>query len=218
MMTMKTTTANKVWFGAALLFVAVAVAAAQVPGFFSICNAITGYQVNSAAPNGQVICGNGTVGTYSASCAINSATATALAATPTQCSGSTPVSTGIAANGNANCTNGGLVTTCNANGCYDLYPDGRIHAFGTVSMASTGTAYNTATITFPHAFTTQVNPTFNLIGIPSSSSDTTTPACQGASSLSFTTMNVYFARCIIAGAGGGNFDNPLKVSWTADGY
>jgi hypothetical protein len=103
MMTMKTTTANKVWFGAALLFVAVAVAAAQVPGFFSICNAITGYQVNSVAPNGQVICGNGTVGTYSASCAINAATAAALAATPTQCAAGQNA-TGINANGNANCT------------------------------------------------------------------------------------------------------------------
>jgi hypothetical protein len=33
----------------------------------------------------------------------NAATATALAATPSQCSGGTPVATGIAANGNANC-------------------------------------------------------------------------------------------------------------------
>lgn len=34
----------------------------------------------------------------------NAATATALAATPTQCSGGTPIATGVAANGNANCT------------------------------------------------------------------------------------------------------------------
>lgn len=34
----------------------------------------------------------------------NAATATALAATPSQCSGANPIATGIAANGNANCT------------------------------------------------------------------------------------------------------------------
>lgn len=34
----------------------------------------------------------------------NAATSTALAATPTQCSGGTPLATGVAANGNANCT------------------------------------------------------------------------------------------------------------------
>jgi hypothetical protein len=38
------------------------------------------------------------------------ATAGALGATPTQCSGGTPVATGIAANGNANCTSAGTIT------------------------------------------------------------------------------------------------------------
>jgi lysophospholipase L1-like esterase len=37
----------------------------------------------------------------------NSGTATALAATPTQCSGTTPLASGIAASGNANCTTAG---------------------------------------------------------------------------------------------------------------
>ena len=37
----------------------------------------------------------------------NAVTATAFAATPTQCSGGSPIATGIAANGNANCTSAG---------------------------------------------------------------------------------------------------------------
>lgn len=44
------------------------------------------------------------VGAITNSTSGNSATASALATTPTQCSGGTPLATGIAANGNANCT------------------------------------------------------------------------------------------------------------------
>jgi len=98
--TMKTTKSKAwiVYLAMALLCVAV-VARAQVPGFFSICNAITGFQVNGAAPVNHVLCGSGTVyGDCSAA-----PTATALAATPSQCGGATPIATGIAANGNANC-------------------------------------------------------------------------------------------------------------------
>ena len=98
--TMKTTKSKAwiVYLAMALLCVAV-VARAQVPGFFSICNAITGFQVNGAAPVNHVLCGSGTVyGDCSAA-----PTATALAVTPSQCGGATPIATGIAANGNANC-------------------------------------------------------------------------------------------------------------------
>jgi len=48
---------------------------AAVPVIGSIINAETGFQVNSAAPSGQVICGDGTVGTYTASCPIHAASA-----------------------------------------------------------------------------------------------------------------------------------------------
>lgn len=88
------------------VFVALAVtltAWAAVPVVGSIINAKTGFQVNGGAPSGQALCGNGTVGVYSASCPIAAQTAASLASTPTNCSGATPMSQGIAANGNANC-------------------------------------------------------------------------------------------------------------------
>jgi hypothetical protein len=100
---MKILTANKVWFGAALVVCAVMVAAAQVPILGTIINATVGFTVGGTAPSGQVICGDGSVGSYSASCPINAATAAALAATPTQCAAGQNA-TGINANGNANCT------------------------------------------------------------------------------------------------------------------
>ena len=45
--------------------------------------------------------------TIAANTSGNAGTATALASTPTQCSGGTPIATGIGANGNANCTSAG---------------------------------------------------------------------------------------------------------------
>jgi hypothetical protein len=49
-----------------LVCVTVAFAAVNVKGL--IVDALTGFTVAGAAPNNQVICGNGTVGTYQATC------------------------------------------------------------------------------------------------------------------------------------------------------
>lgn len=100
-------TMRKFWWLGAMLLVCVAVAFAAVNVKGLIIDAITGYTVAGAAANNTAICGNGTVGTYQASCGIavaSASVATALATTPAQCSGGTPLATGIAANGNANCT------------------------------------------------------------------------------------------------------------------
>lgn len=109
---------NKVWFATILVVVAVGIAAAQVPGIFTTVNATVGYLINGAAPNGQAICGNGTAGVYSASCAISvqtANTATALVNTPTQCSGSTPYASGIQAGGDAICVAAPVVSGTLAN-------------------------------------------------------------------------------------------------------
>jgi hypothetical protein len=104
MMKMKMTKRKALWMYAAVLVIGLAaVAAAQVPVVGSIIDAAIGYTVNHAAPSGQVLCGNGSVGTFASSCAANAGTATQLAATPAQC----PVgqnATGIQANGTANCS------------------------------------------------------------------------------------------------------------------
>jgi len=78
---------------------------------------LTSYTVGTAAGNLVQLTGSAQLPAVSAALLTNfptlnqnttgnAATATALSATPTQCSGGTPLSTGIQANGNANCTSG----------------------------------------------------------------------------------------------------------------
>lgn len=95
---------NKKLFAACAVLAAVAMAAGfavNING--NVINAFTGFQVAAAAPSGHVLCGNGT--NY-IDCSA-APTATALATTPVQCGGGTPLATGIAANGDANCTSAG---------------------------------------------------------------------------------------------------------------
>ena len=66
----------------------------------------------------------------------NAATATTLVATPTQCSGGTPLASGIAANGNANCTAAG-------SGSGSLNPTGTI-TNGTAPSWASGTTLASA--------------------------------------------------------------------------
>lgn len=87
---------------------------AQVAGFFSSISVTSGGTLNGTFA-GTATFTNALI----ASITGNAATATALAAVPTQCSGSTPLASGIAANGNANCTSqsGGIDKYWNAAGC-----------------------------------------------------------------------------------------------------
>lgn len=113
-----------------------------------------------------------------------------------------------------------LVTTPRTcpSGCYRINGDGTIEEWGTVTVGPSGNSYNTATITFPHAFTTQAVLTGNTVGEASFSGDPTTPPCVQVQSASLTGGTFFMARCIIASAGGGNFDNSLTLNWHAIGY
>ena len=73
---------------------------------------------------------------------IAATTAAALAATPTQCSGGTPLATGVAANGNANCTAAGAQTI--AAGATAL-PTAAVSANSCSASATTATATGVAT-------------------------------------------------------------------------
>jgi hypothetical protein len=75
----------------------------QTIGCLPLANSAT------SSTSSSKVCDNGTTLTYSGAggLAANASTATTLAATPTQCGGGTPIATGIAANGNANCTAAG---------------------------------------------------------------------------------------------------------------
>jgi hypothetical protein len=71
---------NKKALGVYALFAvaAIGVALAAVPIKGSIIDALTGFTVNGAAPSGQALCGNGTVGVYASSCAIHAASADSI--------------------------------------------------------------------------------------------------------------------------------------------
>lgn len=205
-----------------LIFLALTVTPifAQVNGKFAKVDATQGYTVNGAAPNNQTLCGNGTAFTPATACPIAASTAGALAATPHQCSGSTPLATGVAANGDANCAAAPAAPsrTCNSNGCYRISADGTIEEWGTLTVPPAGTGTNTATITFPHPFTSTTNlaPTLNTIGVAGSGDPNDPPGAQ-LSSLSTTGAAVFMARFIQASEGGGSFNNTITVSWHAIG-
>jgi hypothetical protein len=215
---MKTTKskARFVWFGAFLVVAVVAVAAAQVPGLFSTVNATVGYLINGAAPNGQAICGNGTVGAYSASCAINAATATALAATPSQC-GTNQFSTGVTANGNANCTPiAGTPRACNSNGCYRVNSDGTIEEWGTVTAATSSETVQTVSFSFPFAFTSELSLTESAGSQPDSTNNDTMTLYTIGKTLTGATFVI---RCAgnIGGSGCPSISNAVPIDWHAVG-
>lgn len=252
---------------------------AQVNGKFAKVDATQGYTVNGAAPNNQVLCGNGTTAVFTASCGTvsvpfyqtitlastalpqrfftdynatyfavtdegpgagtlielhstlpisvtgNAATATtaaALSGTPTQCSGSAPLATGIAANGNANCTAAPAsvgTAVCVSTGCYRIATDGVTEEWGTVSVPPSGTGTNNATISFPHTFTSTSNlaVTFSTVGIAGSGDPNDPPGAQ-LSSLSTSSASVFMARFIQASEGGGTFNNTITLTWHAIGF
>lgn len=112
-------------------------------------------------------------------------------------------------------TQGPSARQCNANGCYQIFADGTIDEWGQISMAANGSTYDTATITLPYAMTTQAIYTYSIVG--SFSTDSTTPPCAQITSQTLTSASLYMARCIIAGAGGGQFDEAFTIDWYAKG-
>lgn len=111
-----------------------------------------------------------------------------------------------------------VARTCNANGCYRIEGDGTIMEWGTISVPATGNAFNSATITFPAAFTTVPVVTANAIGLPSATQDTTTPISLQFTSTTTTGAFAYMAKVIVASAGGGAFQQTITLNWYAIGY
>jgi|GEM_PF-6994946 len=109
-------------------------------------------------------------------------------------------------------------TVCGANGCYFTKSDGTKVEYGSVSVPSTGTAFNTATITFPVAFTAApYMPAPGTVGLPSATQDTTTPVAAQWQSVSTTGAVAYMAKVIVASAGGGAFSQTITMNWFAIG-
>jgi hypothetical protein len=107
--------------------------------------------------------------------------------------------------------------TCGANGCYRIDQDGTITEWGSISLAANGSTYYTTSITLPHTATTSM--IFDTpVVVGTFSSDGTTPPCVALTSSSLSGASVYMARCIIAGAGGGQFDQNFTLQWSAKGY
>ena len=110
-------------------------------------------------------------------------TAAALASPPSQCSGGTPVATGIQANGNANCTAGTAVGVSSFSG------DGTIlnnsGSTGPVTATLANAAQNSVLAGPPTggagAPTYQLNPTININGNATTASDLASPptTCTG---------------------------------------
>lgn len=111
---------------AVFLTVVIGVAVAQVPIVGSIINAVTGYTVNGAAPSGQVICGNGTVGVFASSCAISvsSATSATTATNSTQVGGVGLA--GLCQSSGTGCPASGI-TGVNAGSGYIKFPSGLMY-------------------------------------------------------------------------------------------
>jgi len=152
----------------------------------------------------------------------NPTTVPSINATVTAIPNSALANTSATINGTV-CTLGAACTlgtnrTCNANGCYTIGADGTIDSWGTVAVPASYSPYNTASITFPHNFTTTPSVTIAGVGLPSSTDDSTTPAGIELQSRSTTGAIAYMARVIVAGAGGGNFTQTMYLDWHAKGY
>lgn len=109
---------------------------------------------------------------------------------------------------------------CNANGCYILYPDGTIHAWGNSAFASTGGSAQTLSITFPVSFTSTSNVHINVSGIGEPAGDGN-PHPLDCHVASFTTSGATAVIAISTQVSGSGYDHILSseyCSWMADGY
>jgi hypothetical protein len=100
--------------------------------------------------------------------------------------------------------------------CYQII-GGIKYEYGSVSVPSNGTSYNTSSVTFPLSYTNAPSITISTVGLPSTSGDPTTPAAAQLQTSSSTSFTAYMARVIVAGAGGANFDQAITMNWHAIG-
>ena len=111
-----------------------------------------------------------------------------------------------------------LSRVVNSHGWYIRFPDGTLLQGGTITVAASGNAFNTGSVTYPTAFSTAAAPVVTSIGLPSTTGDATTPMACEIQSASLSGFTAYMARVIVASAGGGNFDQSFTLSWQAFGY
>lgn len=105
--------------------------------------------------------------------------------------------------------------TCNSYGCYSIACDGTVTESGTIALTANGATYYTTTILTPYS-TGLTSIVFNQpVVVGTFSTDPTTPPCVALSSQTVSSAAVYMARCIIAGAGGGLFDENFTLDWSA---
>lgn len=107
--------------------------------------------------------------------------------------------------------------TCTGAGCYRQATDGTYEEFGSIIVPPSGTSFNSATITFPQSFVGTPVVTITTVGQASSTGDPNSPPCSALQTLSNTNATAFMMRCIVASAGGGNFDNTLTLNWHAYG-
>lgn len=101
--------------------------------------------------------------------------------------------------------------------CYRVEPDGTTEEWGAVSVPASGNAFNSASFTFPVAYTNVPAVYVTTVGLPSTTGDATTPVACELQSSSTTGGTAYMARVIVASAGGGNFDQAITLNWSAVG-
>jgi len=108
--------------------------------------------------------------------------------------------------------------TCNSNGCYSIACDGTVTESGSIALTANGSTYYTTIITTPYS-TGLTSIVFNQpVVVGTFSTDVTTPPCVALNSQTVSSATVYMARCIIAGAGGGQFDQNFTLNWSATAH
>lgn len=107
-------------------------------------------------------------------------------------------------------------TTTNSNGSFWTWSDGLIEAWGSITLASSGSEQNGGTITFPTVFATSVQSIqLDIIGLPNSSSiDSASIQVQ---SLTGSGAVINLQCSVPTGGGGTTFNQAVTVMWRAIG-
>lgn len=107
-------------------------------------------------------------------------------------------------------------TTTNANGSFWTWTDGIIEQFGSITIASSGTAFGGGTITFPTTFPTGIiSMNVSIVGLPNSGSTDTADVQVATHTGSGAVVNL---QCSVpTGGGGTTFNQSVQVQWRAIG-
>ena len=149
----------------------------------------------------------------------NSSTDVGLAEVGSPGTYASPTSITFDANGRETAVSAGTAVnrTCNANGCYQVSPDGTISAWGIVTAPTSGATLVTVPISFPIAFTTEVSLVVSGGSAPNGTGNDSMSVYHTGLTLSGATAVL---RCgvNILGSGCANFNNAVPVNWQAKGH